>query len=396
MSRNRWPTWLALLSVLIFGSFLVVTDRVAREIRRSTESHMRMYAQVLEGLDSEAELSALLDLQQELLATLRVPVVALNTGGEPVAARNLPFEADIANRDDWPAITAYAAELDRANPPLATSTASIHFGEPPILGWLRWVPWLQVSGGVLVLAVAVGLLRANLRAERERMWAAMARELAHQMGTPLSSLSGWVDILRMSAEGEEPMVPTEQVARHIGADVERLSRVSQRFELIGKAPALTRVPVEQVLADLENYLRPRLPRLGSGVRFMGRVRGEPPPLLANQVLLVWALENIVKNALDALAGRGGRIRVVARPLEDGWVGIDVADNGPGISPAIRDRIFEPGVTTKSAGWGVGLSLARRIIEDYHGGRIAARPRRGGGTVFEIRIPADRSGNGAVV
>ena len=223
------------------------------------------------------------------------------------------------------------------------------------------------------------------------MWAAMARELAHQMGTPLSSLSGWVDILRMTTDEGETMVAPDQVARHIGADVERLSRVSQRFELIGKAPALKRVPAGVIIADLESYLRPRLPRLGAGVRFMGRVRGEPAPLLANQVLLVWALENIVKNALDALAGRGGRIRVVARPLEDGWVAIDVADNGPGIPPNVRGRIFEPGVSTKSAGWGVGLSLARRIIEDYHGGRISARPRRGGGTVFEIRLPAERSG-----
>lgn len=396
MRRNRWPTWLALLSIVILGSYLVVTERLIREIRQSTESHMRIYAQVLQALaspDTESELLALFDLLQELPATLRVQTVALNAEGEPIAARNVPFDADVANRGDWPRLVEYARQLDRQNPPLITATGSIHFGVPPVLRLLRWMPWFQVSGGVIVLLIAAGLMRANMRAEQERMWAAMARELAHQMGTPLSSLSGWVELLRLPPEEREGLATPDQIASHVAADVERLGRVSRRFELIGKTPSLAPVDVASLLTDLEEYLQPRLPRLGTGVSFRARIRGQPPKLLGNQVLLGWALENLVKNALDALAGRGGHIRVVARSPEPGWVQIDVSDNGPGIPPEVRNRIFEPGVTTKSAGWGVGLSLARRIVELYHGGRIGVRPRRGGGTVFEIRLPAERSAGG---
>jgi signal transduction histidine kinase len=388
-----WPVALAGSSALLLISFLLVSERLVGEIRRSTEVHTRMYALVQEGLlstEESADLRALLALQSEF-TRLGVPIVALNAAGEPVGAQNLPFDVDVTDRAAWPRIVAYARRLE--GPPIVTAAGSIHVGEPPLLGWLRWLPWLQVGGGLGLLLVAVGLLRANLRAERERMWAAMARELAHQMGTPLSSLSGWVELLDLPPEERAKLATPEQIATHIGADVQRLERVSRRFELVGKAPALKRVVVDGVLAELEAYMRPRLPRFGAGVEYRSRIRGSPPALRANQVLLVWALENVVKNALDALAGRGGRIRVVAWPVSPGWVRISVVDNGPGIDASIRDRIFEPGVTTKASGWGVGLSLARRIIEDHHGGRITVRPRRGGGSIFDIRLPADGSAGG---
>jgi signal transduction histidine kinase len=215
----------------------------------------------------------------------------------------------------------------------------------------------------------------------------MARELAHQMGTPLSSLSGWTEILRLPSAERGEMASDGRIAEVMSADVERLARVSHRFELIGKKPQLERTDLGEVIGEIDRYFRPRLPRLGDGViTLRTRVAGDLPEISANPVLLAWAIENVVKNAVDALAGRGGRIVVHAGGVDDERVYVRIGDNGPGISTEVRDRIFDAGVSTKSAGWGVGLSLTRRIVEELHDGKVSARARPRGGTVFEITLP----------
>jgi signal transduction histidine kinase len=388
MSARQWPVALALLAIAVLGSYLLYTEQLVREFRTEAEVHQRMYALVQEGLlsaEPDAQLQALADLQAEL-TRLGVPIVALNTEGVPYAVANLPFEADLASPADRDRVLEYVAVLDERTPPIEEAErGSIHFGSPPIIGRLRWAALLQVAGGVLLLFVGYVVVRAALRAERERMWSAMARELAHQMGTPLTSLRGWHEVLQLPTAERARMVTDTRLARELGADLDRLERVSRRFELIGKPPDLSPVRPEAVLRELEQYLRPRLPRAGEGVDLRVRRVAGLPDIDANRVLLVWALENCVKNSLDALAGRGGRIRLAAFG-KDGGIGFLVSDDGPGVDPAVRDRLFEPGVTTKAGGWGVGLSLARRIVEDVHGGTIRAGERPGGGARFEVTIP----------
>lgn len=390
MSTRHWPVALALLAIAVLGSYLLYTEQLVREFRTQAEVHSRMYSLVQEGLlsaDPGAQLNALLDLQGEF-RQLGVPIVVLNDEGIPTAAANLPFQADVADRADHDRILRYVIQLDERNEPIREpGRGSIHFGQPPVIGRLRWAASLQVAGAVLLLFVGFVVVRGALRAERERMWSAMARELAHQMGTPLTSLKGWQEMLRLDHEERAQMASDQRIAREVGADLDRLDRVSRRFELIGKPPALSAVRVESVMRELEQYLRPRLPKAGPGVELRTHIAPGLPDVEANQVLLVWALENLVKNSLDALAGRGGRIRLAAGCLDDGGVRFLVSDNGQGIDPEVRDRLFEPGVTTKPGGWGVGLSLARRIVEDVHGGRIRSGPRPAGGARFEIRIPA---------
>jgi signal transduction histidine kinase len=194
------------------------------------------------------------------------------------------------------------------------------------------------------------------------------------------------------------MVSPERIGHVMQADVERLERVSRRFELIGKPQALELVSARAIIDELVSYFQPRLPHLARGIRLRSRVHRHLPAVRADPVLLVWALENILKNAVDALAGRGGRISVMARlgraPRQlrgaREVVHIIIADNGPGIAPTVRDSIFEPGVSTKSGGWGVGLSLSRRIIEELHQGRITVENRPGGGTVFDVMLPVART------
>ena len=177
-----------------------------------------------------------------------------------------------------------------------------------------------------------------------------------------------------------------EVADAIGEDVERLERISHRFELIGREPELQSLSVRQVVGDLEQYLAARIPRLTrKGVELLVDVPPGLPRIMGNEVLLIWALENVVKNALDALAGRGGKITIYAREVGGRWVSLRIRDTGPGVDPAVRDRIFEPGVSSKKGGWGVGLALSRRIVEGVHGGRIELLEGMEG-TTFQIRLP----------
>jgi signal transduction histidine kinase len=390
MNARYWPVGLALLAIAILGSYLLYTEQLVRAFRTESEVHKRMYALVQRGLLSTepgAELQALTDLQAELMQ-LGVPMVAINAEGVPHATANLPFEADLADPVDRERVLRYAQQLGQRSPVIMEEeVGAIHFGSPPVIGRLRWAATLQVAGALLLIFVGYVVVRGALRAERERMWSAMARELAHQMGTPLSSLKGWQEVLRLPVHERAAMVSDDRLAMEVGADVDRLERVSRRFEMIGKPSSLSPVRPEAVMCELEEYLRPRLPREKPGVELRVRVSPGLPDLQANQVLLVWALENCVKNSLDALAGRGGRIRlaVVGDPA---GVCFLVADNGPGVAPTVKDHLFEPGVTTKAGGWGVGLSLARRIAEDVHGGSIRSRSRAGAGARFAIRIPTD--------
>lgn len=394
MDRRPWLVALTLLSLVVFGLFLLYTERIIREVRAEAVLHTRIYALVQRGLlslDPDAELEALLAIQTAL-TELGVPVVVVNAEGELYAAANLPFGVDLGDPIARRQALNYAKALDRHNLPISEpGVGTIHYGLPSVVAWLRWAPWFQI-GVVLVLGTAVFfLMRSAVRAERERLWAATARELAHQMATPLSALAGWVEVLRLAPDEQAMLVTTERIAAEIGADVERLEHVSRRFELIGQTPALHAVSVADVVHELDGYLRPRLPRLGGEILLRSRVRPGLPPVRGNRVLLVWALENLVKNALDALAGGGGgRIRIAAAAAGPQRVRFSVADTGPGIEPAVRDRIFVPGISTKIGGWGVGLSLTRRIVEDLHGGRITVRARQGGGTIFEIDLPAMRS------
>jgi signal transduction histidine kinase len=394
MPRRVWPILLAIAAILVFASYLYYTQILVREIRAQAAMTSRIYFLVQRGRlasatsSGEAELS-LLDIM-EALQDRDVPMVYFNAPGEVAAAVNLPFDFDLGSPAGRRAVAEFAAGLENRNPEnkvVVQGVGSVYFGEPALLSTLRWVPWLQVGAGAVLVLVAIAFLRADLRAEREKLWAAMARELAHQMGTPLSSLAGWIEVLGLPVHERGAMVADARIAEVMGTDVERLERVSRRFELIGKPQALDIVRIEDVIRELENYFKPRLPKLGNGITLRTRIRKGVPPVRANHVLLAWALENVVKNAVDALGGRGGRILVASEAGNDGRVHVYIADDGPGVPAHLRERIFEPGVSTKAGGWGVGLSLTRRIVHELHGGRVVVRARRRGGAVFDITLPA---------
>lgn len=402
MTRRKWmAVGVAVVFAGVLISFIAYTQQMAAVLRRDAAVFSRLYALTFQAAgaqnpEQEERLTAeMLFAVLEELERLRIPAVLTDTTGLPRSAANLPFEGDPDDPDDLRRIRRYVAELDRRIPPLRFEglDLEVHFGEPLFLRRLKWVPWLQAALLLAVVGVGAWLVFTSFRSERERIWSAMARESAHQMGTPLSSLVGWLEVLEgreargSAAPPDEPRAsPSEaDLVAEMKADVERLRKVTRRFELIGRPPRLEAVSVRRIVERLCRYFSVRLPTLGRSVRLEIGIPPDAARVRGNETLLEWAFENLLKNSIDALAGRDGAVGVAYEGTTDGYAVFRAWDTGPGVSPAVRKTLFEIGVTTKDRGWGVGLSLTRRIIEEMHGGEIQLES-AGEGASFRVRLP----------
>lgn len=366
MRRGSPELIFAALIALLLGSILWYTRHVVADLQLEAQRSSRMYARIYRALGDTTEgasTQALLGLSRAIVEE-GVPVIVTDRNGNPTAAANLPFEASDVGRD--PRVRAYLRRLDAENPPVVDpALGQIHFGNTPLVEGLRIIPVLQVATAAILLIAGFYVVRVRGNVARERIWAGMARESAHQLGTPLSSLAGWIELLEERADD-----PSARAASlHMRADLERLDRVAHRFERIGREPKREPVDVRALVDRVAAYFRARVPTLANTIAVdvehdgaAGKVDGDP-------VLLEWAVEVLAKNAVDALAGRGGRIHFSTTCLPDGAVRIRVADDGPGIPAGLRAQIFEPGFSTKQGGWGIGLSLARRIVEENHRGKL---------------------------
>jgi signal transduction histidine kinase len=354
---------------------------VARHLRNDARETSRLLGYVFAGLNDPREgaaADALLALAEEV-RRLGIPIAVTDTAGRITALDNAPFgtAATEQERRDW------VTELDRINRPLVQPhVGTIHYGALPAA---RAFTGLAVLQGLMFLCLALlaaWAMRERVNAARDRLWVAMARESAHQLGTPLMSLTGWIDYLR-----ENPGTPGSELIGHLEADAERLERVAKRFERIGRPARCEPVGLGSVAERVVTYFRPRLPTLAHQVTLTLSSPGPGPVVTGDPVLIEWALEVIVKNAIDALSGRGGRIEVEA----DGEGRLTVRDDGPGIAPDMQRQLFEPGVSNKAGGWGIGLALARRIVEQQHGGRVSFQPgAQGRGSVFVLEFPLNVS------
>lgn len=314
--------------------------------------------------------------------------------GEPLAD-SIPAE----NMGAWRSLM---VKLDGFNPPIPLVTIDgdsigwLHYGVGSLTSELRVVPFIEL--GMLVMLAAVMLLgvRTELRREREMSWVAFAKETAHQLSTPISSLMGWVEILRQRNETHADPEIQESVAS-MNADLGRLNQIVQRYGEMGKKPRLSPADINEAVRSAVSYFRDRPGLVFEGVSFETTLEAEHRVML-NQVLFGWVLENLVKNALSALRDSpAGFIALSTFDLPDrgGMVEIRISDNGCGIPHRDHNRVFQPGFTTRRGGWGLGLTLSRRIVEEYHGGSlrlVASSP--GKGTSFSILLPAVEEGGHA--
>jgi signal transduction histidine kinase len=366
MRRRRWPVVVMVLGVLgLLTWYVVYTQHVVRQLRVAAAGQGQMYSRIFRALQDTSATHdptvTLLELSQQIRES-GLPLVLTDPDGRVSAVANLPFDEPL----DGARTMAFVRALDQQNAPiLQPGVGGVHYGDSPIVRGLQIIPVLQAIGIGLLVAFGIYALVERGRADREKVWAGMAREAAHQLGTPLSAMAGWIELLR-------DMVTTAGATRAVeamGQDLQRLERVSHRFERIGRPPRDEQVDCAALVDRLASYFAARAPTLARTVRIRSEHPAGPLMTRGDKVLLEWVLEVLIKNAIDALAGRDGNVLVSAQPLPEGGVRIRVQDDGPGIPRKLRKRIFDAGFTTKDRGWGIGLSLARRIVQENHEGKL---------------------------
>ncbi len=346
----------------------------------------------------------------ELIESINFPIIISDVRGVPITWRNLPFEADPEDVTHEEYITAdpmnppgtpfgdvmrYTTELDRRRSAMqmthlgdSTVLGYIHYGESNMIREMRFVPAVEIAAfGVLLVLGFLGFRNAKI-AELRSIWVGLAKETAHQLGTPISSLMGWTELLRENACKEcGSCIEADRYAAEMQTDLARLEKISLRFNQIGSIPKTQRQDLVVVLRESVDYLRRRLPSLTQHVEIVERY-DDVPPVDVNRELVEWVIENLVKNSLEALPPEGGRIEITTEHSpKEGLVRVLVTDDGKGMTPADRRRVFLPGFSTKRKGWGLGLALARRIVEEYHKGRLyVGWSEVGKGTTFVICLP----------
>src|ERR1041385_5914070 len=312
MRRGKPELLVAALIGVLLAWYVVYTQRVIVLLRADAKRSIEMYARVYRAFGDNtpsAETEALLDLSRSI-RDQHVPLILSDPQGGTAGHANLPFDnaKDTVSNDD-PRVRAYIAVLAAKNPPIVDPRiGKVYYGDPPVVEGLTIIPALQaVMAAILVLA-GLYIIRTRGNAARERLWAGMARESAHQLGPPLSSLSGWVELLEESADDDR----SHAAARHMRADLERLDRVAHRFERIGREPKYDEINVTDVVERMARYFQVRVPTLANTVTVESAIEENLPVVHGDPVLLEWAVEVLAKNAIDALAGRGGRISLSAR------------------------------------------------------------------------------------
>lgn len=370
-----------LTAILVAISSLFVSKTLTDNLKREEHGRMEVWAEAMKSLskaDGNTDLSLVLKVLNE---NDYIPVILLDRRGNVTDYRNVSLRgvnrAD-SLRDARQLALNWIAEghvirvtIDNVD----NSYINVCYDESLILKRLTIFPFVQLAVVVIFVVLAVFALLASKRAEQNRVWAGLSKETAHQLGTPISSLMAWVEVLK-----EE--YPDDTLIPELDKDVSRLRLISDRFSKIGSKPELAIVSLQEVLAHVVDYIDRRT---SHNVVIRCQLPDHDVMVNINAALFEWVIENLCKNAVDAMNGGPGTISIAV--METGQkVAIDVVDTGKGISKKNIKNVFRPGFTTKKRGWGLGLSLAKRIIEEYHKGRIFVKSSEVGvGTTFRIEL-----------
>lgn len=367
--------------IFVAVSSLFVSKTLTDNLKREEQGRMEVWAEAMKSLskaDGNTDLSLVLKVLNE---NDYIPVILLDRRGNVTDYRNVSLRG--ANRADslrdarqlalnWIA-EGHVIRVTIDN--VDNSYINVCYDESLILKLLTIFPFVQLAVVVIFVVLAVFALLASKRAEQNRVWAGLSKETAHQLGTPISSLMAWVEVLK-----EE--YPDDTLIPELDKDVSRLRLISDRFSKIGSKPELAMVSLQEVLAHVVDYIDRRT---NHNVVIRCQLPDHDVMVNINAALFEWVIENLCKNAVDAMNGGPGKITIVV--TDSAYkVAIEVTDTGKGISKKNLKTVFKPGFTTKKRGWGLGLSLAKRIVEQYHKGRIFVKSSVvGQGTTFRIEL-----------
>lgn len=375
---------LIVMAVILSVASLVVSHFLVRDLKREEHVKMEVWADAMRSLGDADEYTDLALVLRVLNSNNTIPVVVVDNQGDIQEYRNLNLPVSVGS-DSIAAIQDYVRNMKDPGREIQISLSNqeyltIYYGNSLLLTRLAWWPYVQLGVVMIFVAVAIFALLSSKRAEQNKVWVGLSKETAHQLGTPISSLMAWVEVLRET-------YPDDALIPEMGNDVKRLQLIAERFSKIGSLPELKRVSLSQVLGHVSTYISRRA---SNKVAINVDMPEQDLELMMSAPLFEWVVENLCKNAIDAMEQGSGRIDIVARQ-EAFCISIEVTDTGKGIASGHRNDVFKPGFTTKSRGWGLGLSLAKRIVEEYHRGRIFVKwSEVGKGTTFRIEMPLSQA------
>jgi signal transduction histidine kinase len=382
--------------VLIALIVLIYTQILAQKIQKRERDIAGLYAKSMEYLandeNSSGEYGFIFD---QIIPQIDFPIIATDRDKkEVILTKNVEYDTNLTDVRKTEILLKKAKDMDEINPPIVVSYKDsvilnyVHYGQSGLVTELKLLPVFEfIIAGIFVFLGYIGFsyIKKN---EQSNIWVGLSRETAHQLGTPLSSLLGWIEMLRNTEPQTEEL---QEITNEINNDIDKLNKIAGRFSKIGSQPKLEMQNVTTVIQKVANYFEKRIPSLISAD---GKVKkkilveinsnGEADANI-NIDLFEWVIENLLKNALDAMEKTNGKIIFNIANSKD-EVQIDVTDNGKGIDNKFKKDVFRPGYSTKTRGWGLGLSLSKRIIEDYHKGRLVlADSSIGKGTTFRIKL-----------
>lgn len=384
---------LVFIALVIAGGTLYYTQSLVTKLQEKERQIVELYAKGIEYIanttNPDVDITFLFD---NIIKPIDFPMII--TGGDDdllvrdkADVRNVKYDTTLTDSELKIYFVELIKEMDVVHPPIVVAyedtviLQKIHYGDSELIRQLQFYPYLQILIAALFIILGYVGFSHIKKSEQRNIWVGMAKETAHQFGTPISSLMGWLEMLKIGYNNPDKVL---DIANEINDDVEKLNRITYRFSKIGSAPEMKLHNVFEEAQKVTAYFNRRLPQTGKIVEL--NVSGNNnTEVKLNAELFEWVLENLIKNALDAIENKQGRIDITVSETNRN-VEIEVADNGKGIDLKRRKDVFRPGYSTKRRGWGLGLSLSKRIIEGYHGGKIFVKSSvPGEGTVFKISL-----------
>lgn len=371
--KSRIP--LIILAAIIIGISLIFINKLASSLAKEEHRKMETWAEATRLLLNDEYSDFIFHIIEQ---NENIPVIIVDDRDRYISARN--FNEPKTNVEQY-----YEKQIQRlknTNPPIEivldeNTSQYIYYDNSNLLKMLEYFPYIQLSIIALFLMLVIWAISTDKRAEQDKLWAGLSKETAHQLGTPISSLMAWNEILKTKI-GENDIIISE-----INKDIERLKIITERFSKIGSIPELSQQNISVITEQAVNYM---LNRTSKKITYSVEDSSTEHTCLISTPLFEWVIENLCKNAIDAMEGKEGNIDFELFNQENTLI-IEITDSGRGIERNKFKSIFEPGYTTKQRGWGLGLSLAKRIIEEYHNGKIFVKSSELGlGTTFRIELP----------
>ncbi|UYZ62151.1 ATP-binding protein [Hymenobacter weizhouensis] len=357
------------VALLVAAATVIYTNILVRRLAEREQKQIDLYARTQRYLVTSEEESNVSFLMTEIVeANKTIPVIWVNDEGYPVDAQNLNMPQGLTPQQQEKYLREQVEVMKEQHPPIVIELGAglrsyLYYKESALLTQLRYYPLVQLAIIGCLAVIAYFAFSYSRRAEQNRVWVGLAKETAHQLGTPLSSLMAWQSYLSESERFRD-----EPIVEELSKDIRRLQIITERFSNIGSVPVLKPENILRVTQNAISYLQSRVSR-----KVTFTIKTDLPldtPALVNVPLFDWVIENICKNAVDAMDGRGSITIHLRRPVRNKTqIAIDITDTGKGIPKSKLESVFLPGYTTKKRGWGLGLALAKRIIENYHQGRL---------------------------